>query len=136
MLEQLLKVRAGKEANIFKGPLADELKNVPASVVGLVLGEVPAEMRQGLVGGGPFQSAPERIRMELTRTAASGPSTARRMSATVRPLTYSITKGPEVAGHVAVVSFQQQIVTNATAKAQVTMTLKKDGNSWHITSIR
>ncbi|MEA2259632.1 MAG: hypothetical protein QOJ51_2457, partial [Acidobacteriaceae bacterium] len=52
-------------------------------------------------------------------------------------LTYSITKGPEVAGNVAVVSFQQQIVTNGTAKAQVTMTLKKDGNnSWRITSIR
>jgi hypothetical protein len=52
-------------------------------------------------------------------------------------LTYSITKGPEVAGNVAVVSFQQQIVTNAAAKAQVTMTLKKDGNnSWRITSIR
>jgi hypothetical protein len=51
-------------------------------------------------------------------------------------LTYSITKGPEVAGDVAVVSFQQQIVTNGAAKAQVTMTLKKDGSSWHITSIR
>jgi hypothetical protein len=51
-------------------------------------------------------------------------------------LTYSITKGPEVAGNVAVVSFQQQIITNAAAKAQVTMTLKKDGSSWHITSIR
>ena len=52
-------------------------------------------------------------------------------------LTYAITKGPEVAGNVAVVSFQQQIVTNAAAKSQVTMTLKKDGNnSWHITSIR
>ncbi|HET6218796.1 MAG TPA: hypothetical protein VFE27_17370, partial [Acidobacteriaceae bacterium] len=51
-------------------------------------------------------------------------------------LTYSITKGPEVAGNVAVVSFQQQIITNAAAKAQVTMTLRKDGSSWHITSIR
>ena len=52
-------------------------------------------------------------------------------------LTYSITKGPEVAGDVAMVTFQQQIVTNAVAKSQVTMTLKKDGNnSWHITSIR
>ncbi len=51
-------------------------------------------------------------------------------------LTYSITKGPEVAGNVAVVGFQQQIVTNATAKAQVTMTLKKVGNSWRITSVR
>ncbi len=52
-------------------------------------------------------------------------------------LTYSITKGPELAGNVAMVTFQQQIVTNAAAKSQVTMTLKKDGNnSWHITSVR
>jgi protein kinase-like protein len=52
-------------------------------------------------------------------------------------LTYAITKGPEVAGNVAVVTFQQQIVTNAAAKSQVTMTLKKDANnSWHITSVR
>jgi hypothetical protein len=52
-------------------------------------------------------------------------------------LTYTITKGPEVAGNVAVVTFQQQIVTNAAAKSQVTMTLKKDaGSSWHITSVR
>ena len=52
-------------------------------------------------------------------------------------LKYVITKGPEVAGNVAVVSFQQQIITNAAAKSQVTMTLRKDGsNSWHITSIR
>jgi hypothetical protein len=52
-------------------------------------------------------------------------------------LTYAITKGPEVAGNVALVTFQQQIVTNASAKSQVTMTLKKDANnSWHITSVR
>ncbi|MDX6460844.1 MAG: hypothetical protein QOE55_4541, partial [Acidobacteriaceae bacterium] len=52
-------------------------------------------------------------------------------------LTYAITKGPEVAGNVAVVTFQQQIVTNTAAKSQVTMTLKKDANNtWHITSVR
>ncbi|MGC2402057.1 MAG: protein kinase [Acidobacteriaceae bacterium] len=51
-------------------------------------------------------------------------------------LTYVITKGPEVTGDAAVVTFQQQIVTNATARSQVTMTLKKDGTSWHITSVR
>lgn len=51
-------------------------------------------------------------------------------------LTYAITKGPEIAGNVAVVTFQQQIVTNAAAKSQVTMTLIKDtNNSWHITSV-
>jgi hypothetical protein len=52
-------------------------------------------------------------------------------------LTYVITKGPEVGGNVAMVTFQQQIITNAAAKSQVRMTLEKDGNnSWHITSIR
>ena len=52
-------------------------------------------------------------------------------------LNYVITKGPEVAGNVAVVGFQQQLITNTAAKSQVTMTLRKDGsNSWHITSIR
>ena len=53
-------------------------------------------------------------------------------------LTYVITKGPEVAGDVAVVTFEQQIVTNASAKSKVTMTLRKSGTqgSWHITSVR
>jgi hypothetical protein len=55
-------------------------------------------------------------------------------------LTYAITKGPEVAGDVAMVTFEQQIMTNAAAKAKVTMTLRKDGapgnESWHITTIR
>ena len=55
-------------------------------------------------------------------------------------LTYVITKGPEVAGNAAVVTFEQQIRTTAAAKSRVTMTLSKDGtqgkNSWRITSIR
>jgi eukaryotic-like serine/threonine-protein kinase len=52
-------------------------------------------------------------------------------------LTYAISKGPEIAGNSAVVTFQQQIVANGAAKSQVTMTLKKDAsNSWHITSVR
>jgi eukaryotic-like serine/threonine-protein kinase len=55
-------------------------------------------------------------------------------------LTYLITKGPEVAGNVAMVSFEQQITTNAVAKSRVTMTLSKDStqgkSSWRITSVR
>jgi hypothetical protein len=55
-------------------------------------------------------------------------------------LTYVITKGPEVAGNVALVSFEQQIATNAVAKSKVTMTLSKDNtqgrNPWRITSVR
>jgi hypothetical protein len=67
VLEQMLKVRAGTQPNALKGPLAAELKKVPAQVVSLVLGEVPAEVRQGLVVGGPFQSAPERINVQVMR---------------------------------------------------------------------
>ncbi len=55
-------------------------------------------------------------------------------------LYYSIIKGPGIAGNVAVVSFEQQIITNGAAKARVTMTLQKDdvpgSASWHITSVR
>ena len=55
-------------------------------------------------------------------------------------LTYVITKGPEIAGDVAVVTFEQQIVTNASAKSKVTMTLQGNGaqgnGSWRITSVR
>jgi serine/threonine protein kinase len=55
-------------------------------------------------------------------------------------LTYVITKGPEIAGNVALVTFEQQIMTNAAAKSKVTMTLSKDStqgnNSWRITSVR
>jgi serine/threonine protein kinase len=55
-------------------------------------------------------------------------------------LNFSIVKGPEIAGNVAVVSFEQQIITNGAAKARVTMTLQKDSvpgsASWHITSVR
>jgi hypothetical protein len=55
-------------------------------------------------------------------------------------LTYVITKGPEIAGDVAVVTFEQQIVTNASAKSKVTMTLRRNGaqgnGSWRITSVR
>ena len=72
---------------------------------------------------------------EMSPKQVSGLRTAFRDAGKVT-LTYAITKGPEVAGNVAVVSFQQQIITNAAAKAQVTMTLRKEGGSWHITSIR
>jgi Protein kinase domain/PEGA domain len=55
-------------------------------------------------------------------------------------LNYSILKGPEITGNEAVVSFEQQIITNGAAKARVTMTLQKDNVpgsiSWHITSVR
>jgi hypothetical protein len=55
-------------------------------------------------------------------------------------LSYVITKGPEIAGDVAVVTFEQQIVTNASAKSKVTMTLRRNGpqgnGSWRITSVR
>ena len=55
-------------------------------------------------------------------------------------LTYVITKGPEIAGNVAVVTFEQQIMTNASAKSKVTMTLQQNGTQGmvpgDITSVR
>jgi eukaryotic-like serine/threonine-protein kinase len=50
-------------------------------------------------------------------------------------LTYVITKGPEIAGDSATVSFEQQLMTHATARSLVTMTLTKQG-TWRISSIR
>src|ERR1700722_547452 len=55
-------------------------------------------------------------------------------------LTYVITKGPEIAGDVAGVTFEQQIVTKASAKSKVTMPLQRNGaqgnGSWRIPSVR
>jgi TolA-binding protein len=72
---------------------------------------------------------------DMSPKQVSGLRTAFRDAGKVT-LTYVITKGPEIAGNVAVVSFVQQIATHGEAKSLVTMTLKKDGSAWRITSIR
>ncbi len=76
---------------------------------------------------------------DMSPKQVSGLRTAFRDAGKVT-LTYNITKGPELAGNVAMVGFDQQIIiTNAAAKSKVTMTLRKDaaqGGTWHITSIR
>ena len=76
---------------------------------------------------------------DMTPKQVGGLRAAFRDAGTVT-LTYAIIKGPEVAGNVAVVTFEQQIKTTAVAKSRVTMTLSKDStqgkNSWHITSVR
>jgi hypothetical protein len=72
---------------------------------------------------------------DMSPKQVSGLRTAFRDAGRVT-LTYVITQGPEVTGNMAAVTFEQQITTNAAARSKVTMTLKKDGNSWHITSIR
>jgi len=73
LLEQVLKIRAGEQPNILKGPLGEDLKKVSPQAVGLVLGDVPQEVRQMiLVGGplgGPFRAFPDRVQVELTRGA-------------------------------------------------------------------
>jgi hypothetical protein len=76
---------------------------------------------------------------DMSPRQVSGLRTAFRDAGKVN-LTYVITKGPEIAGDVAVVTFEQQIVTNASAKSKVTMTLQRNGaqgnGSWRITSVR
>ena len=67
VVEQMLKIRAGEQPNIFKGALGEDLKKVPREAVGLVLGDVPQEMRQMILAIGPFRSFPDRMQIELTR---------------------------------------------------------------------
>jgi hypothetical protein len=67
VIDQILKVRAGGQANALKGPLADELKKIAPEAAGLLLGEVPLEVRQTLLLAGPVQAVPERIRAEVKR---------------------------------------------------------------------
>jgi len=66
VIEEILKIRAGGQANVFKGPLAPTLKTIAPETVGLVLGEVPQELRQGLLLGPAFQAMPDRIQMDVT----------------------------------------------------------------------
>jgi hypothetical protein len=66
-LEEVIKMRAGKKASILKGALAAELEKVSPQAVGLLLGDVPAEIRQPLLVGGPFTTLPQRVGLEVTR---------------------------------------------------------------------
>jgi hypothetical protein len=65
VIEQILKIRAGTQPDALKGPLAGELKKISAEAIGLVLGDLPQEVRQGLMIGGPFQSFPDRMQVEI-----------------------------------------------------------------------
>jgi hypothetical protein len=69
VLEQMLKIRAGTQPNITKGPLGEALKKVAPQTVGLILGDVPAEARQGLLAGGPLRAFPDRVQVEVSRAA-------------------------------------------------------------------
>src|SRR5262249_54460043 len=62
VLDQVLAVRAGKEATILKGDLKDRLSKISKDTVGLLVGDVPEDLRRGLFGG--QAPAPKSVRFE------------------------------------------------------------------------
>lgn len=68
VINQALDVRAGKKDSIVKGSFADALKDVPAGANGLLMGDLPDEVRNELTGAGsPFKAVPKTISAVLTR---------------------------------------------------------------------
>jgi hypothetical protein len=67
VVEQMLKIRAGEQPNLLKGALGDDLKKISPNAVGLMLGDVPQEVRQMILAVGPFRAFPDRLQVELTR---------------------------------------------------------------------
>jgi hypothetical protein len=70
VLDNMLEVRAGKKANVTKGPLAKSLKNLPPQAFGMFSGELPEDLRGQLLGPfSPFKAVPKTIHAEAVRTA-------------------------------------------------------------------
>jgi hypothetical protein len=67
VVQDVLEVRAGRKASLVVGPLANELKTISSSASGLVMGEVPEDLRKDLTRASPFKAIPFRIVADLTR---------------------------------------------------------------------
>ena len=69
VLEEALDVRAGNKPSILKGPHAAKLKKVPADAVGVLMGDVPEELRRDMVRGpgSPFKAVPKSVAVVMTR---------------------------------------------------------------------
>jgi hypothetical protein len=66
VLEEALKVMAGKKASILKGPHASALKTIKAS--GLAMGDLPEKWRGHLTGNrSPLKGVPKNFKVTLTR---------------------------------------------------------------------
>jgi hypothetical protein len=69
LIDEMLKIRAGKEAGLVKGPYAGTLRNSPAQAVGLLIGELPDRWRGELTGrGSPLPALPKDFNLSCTRT--------------------------------------------------------------------
>src|SRR5262249_39499403 len=68
VIEDMLAIRAGKKANVTKGPLAASLKNVPAGAFGVFTMELPDDLRAQMAGPfSPFKVAPRTMHAESVR---------------------------------------------------------------------
>ena len=64
-VEQVLAVRAGKEASVLKGPLADDLKKISEKAAGFVVGTLPEPLLKNLtMPQGPFKAVPAHFVLE------------------------------------------------------------------------
>jgi hypothetical protein len=58
VLQEMLEIRAGKKKGLVAGPLSDELTTIPGTTSGLIMGELPEDMRKDLARGSPFKVFP------------------------------------------------------------------------------
>ncbi|HEV3260398.1 MAG TPA: hypothetical protein VG013_26315 [Gemmataceae bacterium] len=70
VLEEALDVQAGNKAGILKGTYAAKLKKVPGEAVGVLMGDIPEELRRDMVRDpkAPFKALPKSIVAVMTRT--------------------------------------------------------------------
>jgi hypothetical protein len=69
LLDGILEIRAGKKANVTKGPLAAALKKVPPTAFALFTGELTEDLRAGMLGPfSPFKAAPKAMHAEAVRS--------------------------------------------------------------------
>jgi hypothetical protein len=67
VVQEMLEVRAGKKPSLVAGPPSGDLKDVPANASGMLIGELPEEIRKGMTNGTPFRAFPNTVAMDLTK---------------------------------------------------------------------
>lgn len=68
VVDDALDVRAGKKPSLVTGPFADKLKKVPALASGLIMGDLPEDIRRDLTrSDSPFKAAPRSFDVYMTR---------------------------------------------------------------------
>jgi hypothetical protein len=67
VIEHLFAIRAGKKESVLKGALLEGQPQLSPRTVGLLLGELPQELRQALRTFATFERLPKSVRLQLLR---------------------------------------------------------------------